>query len=345
MIPVQHFLSGRALRAQKTEPIQHDYGEQLSSIDHPRIPFIVSGLFFETDYVICFASGELAMLEICRTFLGNDEIWFTLESTVDGIQRVGLHEKDKEIADALFLSFPIKSYFNHMSVEDDGLFYDVTYIDRHDEKQRYRLKKVKKRQKAFFYNGHTMNHSHDIANPVIYLESLNWLSEQSCQSKHLILKKMGLPIRFLISQTVCALTAGSLRQDENTLFLNEHAVDMATSEGDNKICVRIGKLIGADYIFSDQEGHFELKRVKTWQNVRGVEVELGEVHIAVPDMRFRVNEWASSYGHISIHQKCLGHFNLTKEGSQHIIDGTRPSWFKRTLGSVVDRDRIVWSVV
>jgi|GEM_PF-4039474 len=348
MIPLKHFISRRSLPYVKGPSSQRFSYKDLELLqDLPVIPFIVSGLYFDLDYVLFFKDSEVSMLEICRTYLGDQEVWFTLESLKSGKQFVGIHEKDQAIAKHLFQLFPIESYLNKMKVDESDKHFHVSYESKLVGPLEFDLKKKGKKTKTFFFNGNTMNHSADIANPIIYLESLNLLTANSAMTTQPIASMMGLGLRFLISQRVCTFCAGEVELKNNELFINGSNIDYKVSTIGDVLTLRVGLKIGVDYRFQKQGKYLELIDAEAWQDFKGKQINLGRVQVKAPDLRYRHDEISTQQGNIFINEECMAKFHfdcLNRDELKIKIKGIKPFWFQREIQGKRSNSQLNWSM-
>ncbi len=346
MVPTKYFLSKRSIiPIYKKLPISELETNQFIKHAYP-IPFITFGLYFDTDYVICLKDDEFSMIEICRTFIGNKEIWFTLESHLNGTQVAGHNQKDSKEANELFTFLPVKKVINQLEIKEEDNYLLVRYIRESGKEMSFKLPIKENRSRAIFFNGNAMNHSDRLANVSIYLETLNKISVKD----HQLEKKMGIPLSFLISQKVFGISAVDFEINGENIKINEKSLKIKKVENKKSISIDIGENLGISYIFFKDENHLKLQKIKSWQKYKDQELILGELEFKdhLDDFRF-IKDSIKSQGIVKINSKTLSQFSLifSKEKSyvHFSYRGIKPHWSKRTIIGKISENHFNLKVV
>lgn len=337
MVPFKYLISKRALPQNVGhKPTDFTYSSTQNLVSpNPIIPFSVFGLYFDQDYVFFFKEDEFTMTEICRTTLGHQQVWFALESYADGKQVAGFHSDNDSLAKELFAFLPVKTYHNEITVQELNGFLTVEYLRADQSVKKFKLKKINHAPSALTYNGNSMNHSQEISNVSIYLESMKYLSRKDFQTSERAGTKFGLPLRFFITQKVSGVACSPIDFIDG-YNVNNISLDYEFIKTNSTLILRLGKLLGADYHYLIKENKYELSAIHPWQIYRSERLPLGRLEFsqALPDLRYLTSEFKTSLGN-SINSKLLSLHHLKIKPNNNTleleVEGLTPFWTQRSL--------------
>ncbi|MCB9092994.1 MAG: hypothetical protein H6620_10595 [Halobacteriovoraceae bacterium] len=335
-VPFKYFLSKSPLKERQLpekKKASYSYGQQKTPLKHAIFPFIPLGLHFIDDIVLTLEGDDpWAMIEVSKAMTPEGKIvWFVLDSYLDGKQVVGLPKHGLEEAKAYATHFPSAVYEAELEViEKDYPHYrefEVSYKRLGTEYIHFICRASKELKPALFKNGHTMNHSDQLANIVLHIDHLSALKNVSFFTPKKRMKKiLGFPVQVMMGQTACGFAAGEWEQVNEGLQRAQQNIEV--EEG---LEYSILKTLPEFKIsFSKNSTFFEIEKAQLIDPSKNYQVGQFEFFPALPDLRFEFADTQGEYVIGASSQRALakGIYRVTQnsQGFKIYLQGVWPSW-------------------
>lgn len=361
-LPLKYFISKNKVVKHKSfkhlANKKHLYQKE-AAIEFPLIPLWPFGLRFEDDICLCLdGDGPWAMIEIaCAKGPNEQELWFVLDSYLDGTQVVGLPKENYQQALEWAQFFPAQTYDSQLTVEKkiegskEWLSFSYQRFD--DEKISFEIEIDRsKTTTPLFRNGNTMNHSEKTAQVGLDLESMQLISAKKIKfhtAAKKIQKILVVSLSLRLTQVVAGFRIGQWQQREGKVCYNDQ-MTVITSESEEEITIQTP--ITQHWKFKDNDGKKEFYALEL--SDQKTQLSRFSFYPPLPDLRYLKVEQ-------EYHVKMLGDINqqegfilsnLTisknKEGDiSFILRGERPHWVKnrplKIEGRYISPNQFSWS--
>lgn len=361
-IPLKYYISKNSIlskskRNKLPTQISYVYNTQITSLQSPLIPLMAFGVSMPEDIVISLKDdSDWGMIEICKMSLPNNkDVWFSLDSKLDGKQYIGLPKDFEKDHSDLKLIFPAHMYDAELVVNEytreNKIYYKIQYTRFDKEEIHFEIPKAQATLRPLFQNGNTMNHSQDDALVSIYLErmkfygsKLNWISNSREIQKLFIVN-----FNLLLKQTVCGFLDCSFSQTENNLTIKDKGqFDLSFEKNNNETVVIINSFPRIEYKFNiNQNQYYELATI----TVKDHKEDLSKItfYPALPDFRFKLEkDFFDSTFIIDIQdKKSYMSGSISKKSNQEMIKlrGEKPFWSKeRPINIVLNEHKDTLSI-